>query len=357
MCEHARPVAVDLFCGAGGLAYGLQKSGVQIAAGIDIDPACKYPFSQNVRAEFHQLDATDVGSEVIGSFFPQGRTRILAGCAPCQPYSAYSKKHAAHDERWRLVETFGRLVRDIQPEIVTMENVPSLLRHDVFQEFLQTLKDAGYREPYHQVLRCADYGVPQSRRRLVVLASRLGDITMVPSTVPDSASLTVRAAIGHLFPIKAGKAAPHDPLHKAKNLSETNLSRIRSSTPGGSWRDWEPHLQAECHQRESGQSYGSVYGRMEWDSLAPTLTTQFAGFGNGRFGHPEQDRAISLREGAILQTFPRQYSFVARGSRVNISQIARLIGNAVPVKFGQAIGRSIMAHLVQVAENQKEAQL
>lgn len=356
MYEPISPVAVDLFCGAGGLAYGLQKSGIEIAAGIDIDPACQYPFTQNVGAEFHQCDVDEVEPEFVRSLFPEGRIRILAGCAPCQPYSAYSKKHAPKDARWRLVEKFGQLVRDIQPEIVTMENVPHLLRHNVFQEFLQALEDAGYQEPFHRVLRCADYGVPQSRNRLVVLASRMGKISMVPATHPDRSSLTVRNAIGYMFPIGAGAVSPTDPLHKAKNLSETNLARIRSSTQGGSWTDWEPDLQAECHKRETGLSYGSVYGRMKWDRLAPTLTTQFAGFGNGRFGHPEQDRAISLREGAILQTFPRQYSFVARGSDVKITQIARLIGNAVPVKFSQAIGRSIMAHLEQVAENQKEAQ-
>lgn len=144
-------------------------------------------------------------------------------------------------------------------------------------------------------------------------------------------------------------------LHAASKLSDLNLERIRASRPGGTWRDWPEHLVADCHRRETGRTYPGVYGRMEWDEPAPTLTTQFYGFGNGRFGHPEQDRAISLREGAILQGFPKSYSFLPDGAPVHFKTLGRMIGNAVPVTLGEVIGRSIAAHLgVEAAKTFKK---
>ena len=348
-----KPVAVDLFCGAGGLSYGMKRSGIDIAAGVDADPACRHPFSANVEAAFHERDIDTVTPDFVSSLFPDHGVRILAGCAPCQPYSPYAHKNSAKDQRWRLLAKFGELVRELEPDIVTMENVPHIQNHDVFGEFLQTLRDSGYAEPFRAVIHCAHYGVPQSRKRLVVLASRFGEIGMIKPSHKETNFRTVRRAIGGLKPIDAGSAHPRDQLHKASGLSPKNLSRIRSSQPGGTWRDWEEDLRADCHTRKSGETFGSVYGRMEWDSLAPTLTTQFNGFGNGRFGHPDQDRAISLREGAILQTFPRYYSFVAPGSPIQMTQIAKLIGNAVPVKLGEAIGKSIVDHLATCTSDQE----
>ena len=339
------PLAVDLFCGAGGLSYGMQRSGIGIVAGLDADPACRHPFSTNVKATFHELDIEAVSPEFVSSIFPDQCVRILAGCAPCQPYSPYAHKNSAKDQRWQLLAKFGELVREIKPDIVTMENVPHLRNHDVFDQFLRDLKDSGYAEPFNAVVQCAQYGVPQSRKRLVVMASRFGEISMITPTHQEAEFQTVRLTIGSLKPIEAGSSHPNDRLHKASNLSPKNLGRIRQSRPGGTWRDWNNDMLADCHTKESGETFGSVYGRMEWDNLAPTLTTQFNGFGNGRFGHPYQDRAISLREGALLQTFPRHYSFVPENSTVPINQTARMIGNAVPVKLGEAIGKSIMAHL------------
>lgn len=155
---------------------------------------------------------------------------------------------------------------------------------------------------------------------------------------------TVRDAIGRLRPIAAGEQAPRDPLHTASRLSSLNMARIRASIPGGSWRDWPKSLVADCHKAPSGRTYPSVYGRMEWNKPAPTMTTQCFGFGNGRFGHPEQNRAISLREAAILQSFPRNYAFVPPGKPVEFSVVGRLIGNAVPVDLGRAIARSLLNH-------------
>jgi DNA (cytosine-5)-methyltransferase 1 len=212
----------------------------------------------------------------------------------------------------------------------------------VFNEFLGYL--AGY-SVHWSVVECASIGIPQTRKRLVLVASRLGHIKLDLSTAMSSSTRTVRKEISKLPPIAAGEQHPRDPLHFASSLSDTNLRRIRASKPGGTWRDWDPELIASCHRKTSGETYPSVYGRMEWDSPAPTITTQCYGYGNGRFGHPEQDRAISLREAAMLQTFPRGYKFVAPGKPVRFNHLGRLIGNAVPVRLGEVIAHTLVDHV------------
>ena len=347
MLSHMRSqgaVAVDLFCGAGGLSYGMQQAGIAIAAGIDIDPACRHPFSANVQGSFHQKDVTTLTPGFVESLFTDSSIRVLAGCAPCQPFSSYTNKHIPREDEWQLLSKFGQLVSGIQPEIVTMENVPQVERRPVFQDFLAALDDSDYSYNY-QVVQCTRYGVPQRRRRLVLLGSRLGSIDLIPPTYSESELPTAGATIRQLDEIRAGEVSASDPLHASSGLSERNLKRIQNSTPGGTWHDWEAELRAGCHTRPSGRTYPGVYGRMEWDKPAPTITTQFNAYGSGRFGHPEQDRGLSLREGALLQTFPGDYSFVPPGTPVRIAPLARLIGNAVPVKLGEAIGRSIVAHL------------
>ena len=334
---------VDLFCGAGGLTHGFILEGISVEAGIDLDPACRYSYEKNNDAFFIERDITDMESEEVASLFDDGKIRILAGCAPCQPFSTYSQRYDTRsDHKWGLLYEFGRLARDLRPDIVTMENVPSVERHEVFEDFVLELEECGY-HVWHDVVECARYGVPQTRRRMVLLASLHGPIRMIDPTHPKPK--TVRQAIGRLRPLQAGESAPRDRLHVASALSEKNLARIRASKPGGTWRDWPEHLIAECHRTDTGRTYPSVYGRMEWDKPAPTMTTQCFGYGNGRFGHPEQDRAISLREAAILQSFPRNYEFVSPGEPVQFTPIGRMIGNAVPVALAKAVARSIVEHL------------
>jgi DNA (cytosine-5)-methyltransferase 1 len=221
----------------------------------------------------------------------------------------------------------------------------------VWDEFVEALKGKKYQVSWTEV-DCTDYGIPQSRKRLVLLASRLGPITLIPATSPRP--VTVREAIGGLPEIRAGEKSSSDPLHVAATLAPINLERIEASVPGGTWRDWPEELRAPCHRRESGKTYPSVYGRMVWDKPSPTMTTQCYGFGNGRFGHPTQNRAISLREAAILQSFPADYSFLAEGANVSFSGLGTLIGNAVPPKLGEAIGKSIVAHLTEQAPSAGE---
>lgn len=210
------------------------------------------------------------------------------------------------------------------------------------------MKESGYFVSW-DTLFGPDFGLPQTRLRLVLLASRLGPISLPEPTHSKKEYKTVSDAIKLLPPLEAGGIDPIDPMHTCSRLSHVNLLRIKASKPGGSWRDWPRNLVTECHKVETGKGYGAVYGRMNWDEPAPTITTQFYGFGNGRFGHPDQDRAISLREGAILQSFPPDYAFVRPGRRVEFKKLGRLIGNAVPVALASAIASSIKKHLNQHA--------
>ncbi len=346
---------VDLFCGAGGLTRGLEAAGIDVRLGIDIDPACEFPYSENNNASFLLKSVEEITAADFAEAVGDASFKLLAGCAPCQPFSTYSQTWSSpSDERWNLLEHFSRLVEETEPHLVTMENVPPLEREDVFSNFVAVLKDEGF-EVFHGVVNCADYGVPQQRQRLVLLASTLGPIQLISPTTPVGRRVTVRKAIGDMPPLEAGEMYKDDPLHLACELSPLNLKRIRASKPGGTWRDWDTGLQASCHQKKSGKTYPSVYGRMTWTDPSPTMTTQYYGFGNGRFGHPEQDRAISLREGAILQSFPKSYKFVPKGETVYRKAIGRLIGNAVPVKLGAAVGKSIVLHVEEWLDLQERA--
>jgi DNA (cytosine-5)-methyltransferase 1 len=335
---------VDLFCGAGGLTHGFILEGLAVVAGIDLDPTCRFPYEANNQTRFVEHDIRKVTAAELKALLGNTELKVLAGCAPCQPFSTYAQRYEldGKDGKWRLLYEFARLAKGAKPDVITMENVPTVAKHEVFHDFVDTLERLGY-NVWFDVVDSSSYGVPQMRRRMVLLASLHGDITMVEPT--HLKPKTVRQAIGRLRPLRAGEAAPGDKLHVTSMLSEKNLQRIRVSKPGGTWRDWPDHLIADCHRAESGRTYPGVYGRMEWNKPAPTMTTQCYGFGNGRFGHPEQDRAISLREAAILQSFPRNYAFVPDDGEVSFKVLGRLIGNAVPVDLGRAIARSINTHI------------
>lgn len=338
---------VDLFCGAGGLSLGLLNSGLNIAAGIDIDPRCRFPFEKNVKARFLHRDVAELTAADLTGLFANAEIRVLAACAPCQPFSGYTSKRSGIDERWRLLLEVLRFATAVQPEIITVENVSRLAKRPLWADFVKRLEAVGYHVKW-DILDASKFGVPQTRKRLVLLGSRLGPIDL-PRATPSKKSVTVRAAIGSLPKISCGMSDSRDPLHCSRNLSEPNLKRMRASQPAGTWRQWPKSLVTECHKKKSGRTYPSVYGRMSWDKPAPTITTQFYGFGNGRFGHPDQDRALSLREGAILQSFPAHFEFFPKSERVNFNAIGRLIGNAVPPRLAQAIGQTIVNHAAAVA--------
>lgn len=339
---------VDLFCGIGGLSYGMKSKGFKILKGFDLDSTCKYAYEINNEAEFVCKDIKEVTKEDILPKYSKKAIKVLAGCAPCQPFSSYAYKNKNKDEdKYNLLYEFGRLVKEVRPDIVTMENVPSIASFklkSVLADFVQLLQSEKY-EVSFQVVFCPNYGIPQTRKRLVLLASLYGKIELIPPTHTKENYLTVRDVIGNLPPLSAGAACPTDALHRCRALSPLNMQRMLATPYGGSWKDWPKELLLECHKKEGGKSFGSVYGRMIWEEPAPTMTTLCTGIGNGRFGHPEQNRAISAREAALFQTFPPTYKFFLNEQEVSLTKASRYIGNAVPPRLGEIIAESIKNHI------------
>lgn len=321
-----------------------------MSAGYDIDKSCTHAYEHNNQGvKFHSVSVTDLTGTALAKQYPPNCIKILVGCAPCQTFSRYTQGlDNASDPKWTLLEEFARLIRELKPDIVSMENVPDLQKHQVFNKFLATLRAEKFhfsKDESKRVIYCPDYGLPQHRKRLVLVASKLGPIELLPPTHTPGNYVCVQDVLIDLPKIEAGEVSETDPLHRTSSLSNLNLRRIRHSKPGGTWRDWPKNLVTDCHKKDTGKSYPSVYGRMEWNKPSPTVTTQFYGFGNGRFGHPEQDRALSLREGAILQSFPPNYQFVEEGKEHCFKAIGRMIGNAVPVRLGEIVGQTIVRHL------------
>lgn len=338
---------VDLFCGVGGLTCGLKKAKLKVIAGYDFDLTCKYPYEYNNNTTFIHKDINDVNGKEIKKILKSYPIKVLVGCAPCQPFSNHQKdkiNRTKHKE-WGLLYQYERLVNEVKPDIVSMENVPEIIKEKVFEDFVENLKEKKYHVNYY-VVDAAKYGVPQRRRRLILLASRYSDINIIEPT--HSKPVVVKDVIKGLPPISAGEQSKKDLLHKSNKLSEVNLKRIKYSRPGGTWRDWPKELVLKCHKKKTGKTYSAVYGRMEWNKVSPTITTQFTCYGTGRFGHPTQNRALSLREGALLQTFPRDYEFVQKDKNVNMGDTARQIGNAVPPRLGEVIGESIIEHIKNI---------
>lgn len=337
--------AVDLFCGIGGLTYGLREAGINVIAGLDNDKTCRYAYETNNDAEFIEADISEYDFTEMKKLFSKDSIKVLVGCAPCQTFSSNTFKidieKKQQDKRWTLIDYFTKAVAVIRPEVISMENVRGLVKTQVFHDFVQDLEALGYKIDY-RVLYLPEYGVPQNRSRMVLVGSRVGDIKVPKKTHEKSEYVTVGEVIRDLPQIGAGEISLADPLHRAKNLSEINIERLKQSKPGGTWRDWDPELLPNCYRKPSGATFTSVYGRMKWDSVAPTMTTQFFNLGSGRFGHPEQDRALSLREGAIIQTFPKQYDF---GTGMAVSTLGRQIGNAVPPRLGEVLGNLIKEHV------------
>ncbi len=340
---------IDLFCGIGGLTHGLVKEGLDVIAGIDNDNSCKYGFEYNNNSRFIHKDILQVSADEIERLFGDDTStiRVLTGCAPCQPFSNYNAKRITKKQLQPL-EKFAQLIDQTKPDIVSMENVRGLAdkeKYPIFKTFIDILKKNGYKYSY-KIVDVSEYGVPQKRKRLVLLASLFGEIELIKKTHRYK-KRTVRNVIEDLAPLKDGEVSSRDPMHRARKLDPTNLQRIKS-TPhdGGSSNSWDKSLVLRCHKKKTGKTYkGTVYGRMRWDEPAPTMTTHCVGIGNGRFGHPKQDRAISLREAAIFQTFPKYYRFIDPKTPIYTGHIAKFIGNAVPVRLGAIIAKSIKVHV------------
>ena len=232
-----QPIAsvVDIFCGAGGLSHGFRQRGFEIAAGVDIDEGCRYAFERNNGAPFIRRDVSSLKAQEVNALFTPGRHRVLVGCAPCQPFSTYNQKN--DDPKWQLLRQFGSLVEKVRPDVLSMENVPRLLTFmegKVFRRFVKQLLDAEYHVAW-EVLYGPDFGLAQTRSRLVLLASKLGPINL-PKPTHKGKHRTVRDEIGGLPALVHGGVDDVDMLHRASRLSEINERRIAAARPGGTWK-------------------------------------------------------------------------------------------------------------------------
>ena len=329
-------IAVDIFCGAGGLTRGLLDAGICVKKGFDIDSKVKDTYEKNNEGvKFFCKNVREIRKkDIVGDLDLKNNYLLLAGCAPCQPFSSINQDDTTEDDRKNLLLQLGRLVREVKPDFISVENVPGLKNgrgKSIFSKFEKILTDEGYFFE-SKILNAKNYAVPQNRRRLVLLASKY-EMPVFPKETNDGVNtpfVTVKDVISKYPSIKAGKKHEEIPNHQSRMLTEKNLMRLKHiPKDGGNRMSLPKHLCLECHKKHNGHS--DVYGRMRWNAIAPTLTCKCSSLSNGRFGHPEQNRAISLREAAAIQTFKDNYIFY--GS--TLTDNTRWIGNAVPVKFAK----------------------
>jgi DNA (cytosine-5)-methyltransferase 1 len=349
-CTHNLK-AVDFFCGAGGMTEGFEKAGIRVLAGIDIDHDCKETYEKNhPRSLFIESDIKRLSVEALKKTLNlriNDPTLIMIGCSPCQHWSKINTERQKSEGSKNLLEDFTRFVKYFNPGYIVIENVPGIDRHPEesgLSKFLEFLKANGYSFVKDIVNMCC-YGIPQKRVRFLLIAAKGSKKPAIPHK--NTAKPSVMDIIFDLPPIGAGEQSPRYNLHRAAVLSEKNLKRISLTPPNGgtraAWKD-DPELQIPAY-RGKDAIFRDVYGRMAWDKAAPTITTRFNSLSNGRFGHPDQNRAISLMEGALLQSFSRGYKFINDHDVV----IARQIGNAVPPKFAKLVASRIICHYEQSA--------
>lgn len=347
--NHDKPklYAVDFFCGAGGLTRGFLDAGLRVLLGIDVDSGCEETYKKNNRpAKFLCADVTTLEPSAIKNYL-RGVPRtqlVFVACAPCQPFAVLNKTGGSRREALLLRE-FAKFVEYYKPRYVVLENVPGIARvrgASILARFKALLRKLEYKFD-ERVLDAKYYGVPQTRRRYILLGRRKGKITLpIPSHgTGDHAKKpfrTVRQAISHFPRIKAGRAHKSISNHYSSPLSRMNLQRLRATPPdGGDRTSWPTKLLLKCH-KNGHDGHTDVYGRMFWDRYAPTLTGKCNSLSNGRYGHPSQTRAITLREAAALQSFGDSYRFFGD----EVSHIAQRIGNAVPVLFAKALGKHLI---------------
>lgn len=336
----------DFFCGCGGTSAGLTAAGMTILGGLDLDGEAAATYQLNFpKVGFIERDIRAVEPFEVSDAMTRtpGSRLLVSACAPCQPYTNFHRKSSSRAEQRTLLLRLLPFIDHLKPDFVFVENVPGLHKvpgASTFNRFVAALRRRGFYVTW-KIVDCRDYGVPQRRRRLVLLASVLDGLAVpspthgrAPGLMPPS---TVRDWISHFPSITDGEAHAEIPNHLAAKLTDLNLRRMRATPPGGGRADWPEALRLDCHRQHRGHS--DVYGRMSWDAAAPVLTTKCTSLSNGRYGHPEQHRPISVREAAALQTFPDDFRFVGR-----IKSTTRQVGNAVPVLLAQAVGAVIVAH-------------
>jgi DNA (cytosine-5)-methyltransferase 1 len=340
--------AIDFFCSGGGMSYGLYLSGIDVIAGIDIDVTCKKTYEKNIpSSKFIQSDISELEESGLGQITDILRDddeMVFVGCSPCQFWTILNTNKTKSEKSKNLLREFMRFIEYFNPGYVIVENVPGIYHRQNesgLKKFVKILEQRGYMV-YYKVVNLNEYGVPQSRKRFSLIANRVGKTFIFPK--PDKKEKpTVKDFIGENngFPrIEAGHRDETPFMHTAAGLSERNLIRIKHTPPNGgtrlSWEDTD--LQLDTYRKFGEKNFPDTYGRMSWDKPSPTITTKFCSLSNGRFGHPEEHRALSLREGATLQTFPLSFVF----ETTSIAQTAKIIGNAVPVEYAKRIGKSLL---------------
>ena len=337
------PTAIDLFCGCGGVTAGLKAARFRVIAAVDNDPiACRTYRANHPSVRLIERDITQIDPHRIKkSLLSDDSLDLLVVCAPCQPFSN-QQRATAEDDRTNLILQTIRFANALQPRLILLENVPGLAgpRFKMVRDKLsEGLKAQGYQFGMTRRLDAADFGVPQRRVRCILLASKDHASPELPQRFVEAVQATVRTAIGDLKTLNSGEADPDDEMHFARDHRPIALERLKHIPKDGGSRDSLPYdLQLQCHKGHKG--HPDVYGRMNWDAVAPTLTTGCTDLTRGRFGHPRDDRAVTLREAARLQTFPDDYRFLG-----NSQEIATQIGNAVPVRLIQQLAPTLKSLL------------
>jgi len=341
--------AVDFFCSGGGMSYGIQQAGIKILAGIDFDESCKETYESNIEgAEFIHADVFDLQVEDLEkklSLKKDDDELVLIGCSPCQFWSIINTDKTKSAKSKNLLVEFSRFVKYFRPGYVVVENVPGVLKkkeESGLNEFIEWLKANGYENPHFKVHNVNNYGVPQSRKRFTLIATRISNEELEPLKLKGEKPV-VKDVLGveNGFPkIEAGHKDKTTYYHSVPSISDTNKKRLKKVKKDGGNRFGfadDIKLQLDCFIRRDN-SFKDTFGRLWWNRPSPTITTKFFSISNGRFVHPEEDRALSIREGATLQSFPKNYIF----KTTSIAKTARMIGNAVPPKYAEAIGRAII---------------
>lgn len=351
--------AVDLFCGGGGLTVGLKKAHFNVIAAVENEPNAIATYKSNhPKTYLFENDIRNISGKELLNYSPNGRLDFLTGCPPCQGFTSLTQKYKREDPRNELVLEFARLIRETTPSAIMMENVPGLEKrgHRLLKPLLDTLSDLGY-VPQLEVLQVADYGVPQFRRRLVLIAGKGFKIPFPnPTYSKDGIGRhkwrTVRQCIfdfpePNTFTQAKEAGIENTDWHVVRNISALNLERLRHAIPGKHWNNIPDELQPECH-KGNYNGFANVYGRMEWDQVSPTITGGCTSISKGRFGHPEALRTISVREAACLQTFPKNYRFPSP----YIDQVCKIIGNALPCLFAEKLAAQCYKYLIEHQINQ-----
>lgn len=331
--------AIDLFAGCGGLSEGMRRSGFDVMVAIEIDENAASTYKMNhPDTEVLQRDIREVEGKEVQELLGNGKLQLLAGCPPCQGFSGVRKLHRQHsirDRRNRLVMEYLRFVEELKPLTIMMENVPGVVNYYLFRTMVKKLKELGYAVKF-EVVNVKDYGVPQRRRRLILVGSLLGHIDIAK---PTNEMVTVRETIGSMETIDK----TNDPLHKIIIKHTERINKMIQMTPknGGGRKDLPEEYRLKCHSKEN-VGFNDIYGRLRWDDYANTITGGCLNPSKGRFLHPEEDRVITPREAALIQTFPLNYKFPIE---VGKTSLASMIGEALPPKFSCIQCKNIKEHL------------